>query len=902
MRRRVPIHWLSALAIVAISSGVSWAYFTSVGSGTTAGSVTSLSAPAITGATPGPGSVALTWGAVTPPGSGAVSYYLTRDGGASGGNCPSSASPSSVTSCTDSGLAPGTYSYRVTVVWRTWTATSSSTNVTVNTGVATQLSLSAASTTPIAGVADNLTITAKDVNGNTATGYTGSHSLTFGGAADAPSGTHPTVTTSSGIATNFGTATAISFTNGVASVTGSNNGVMKLYKAEAATVTVTDGTISNGAGTSVTVGPAAASKLAFAQQPGGATGGSVFTTQPKVAVQDPYANTVTTDTSNVTLAIGTNPGAGTLSCTANPVAASAGVASFAGCKIDKIGTGYTLKATDGVLTLATSATFNVTVGVPTKLTFTQQPSSSTGGVSFTTQPKVAVQDAGGNTVTTDTSGVTLAIGTNPGGGTLACTTNPLAAVAGVASFAGCKIDKPGTGYTLTATDGSLTSATSNALNITVGPAAKLAFTQQPSGATGGTAFTTQPKVAVLDAGGNTVTTDASNVTLAIGTNPGAGTLTCGTNPQAASSGEASFAGCKIDKIGTGYTLKATDGSLTLATSTTFNVTVGPAAKLGFTQQVAGAKAGIAFTTQPKVAVQDAGGNTVTTDTSSVTLAIGTNPAGGTLTCTANPLAATAGVASFAGCKIDNPATGYTLTATDGSLTSATSASFEVTPPPLWVANGATTTWTTNTAGTVALPASLSVNDLMLLIVANTANNTITTAPTGWTSVQTVGSSLGAGVRLTVYRKLYAVTDTAPSVTPNADTGGASARIAAFRYVNTTTPLDVTAATSSSAAGAATFTPTGQTTVTTNARAESIVAENSGGPLTPTLGFGTSQGFSFESGFPEAGTVGDLTNNHAVGLAGLPKPTAGAVTFPTFSTSSSVPALGIWAGISIALRP
>jgi hypothetical protein len=371
---------------------------------------------------------------------------------------------------------------------------------------------------------------------------------------------------------------------------------------------------------------------------------------------------------------------------------------------------------------------------------------------------------------------------------------------------------------------------------------------------------------------------------------------------AASAGEASFSGCKIDKTGTGYTLKATDGVLTLATSSTFNVTVGPAAKLGFTQQVAGAKAGIAFTTQPKVAVQDAGGNTVTTDTSSITVAIGTNPAGGTLTCTTNPLAATAGVASFAGCKIDNAGSGYTLTATDGSLTSATSASFDVTPPPLWVANGATTTWTGNTAGTVALPASLNVNDLELLIIANTVNNTVAATPTGWTSVGAAGSALGAGVRLTVFRKFFASADTAPSVTPNTDTGGASARIVAFRYVNTTTPLDVAVTTSTSAAGASTYTPPGQTTVTTNARAESIVVENDGGPLTPTLGFGNSQGFSFESGFPEAPSVGDVTNNHAVGLAGLPKPIAGAVTFPTFSTSSSVPLLGIWAGISIALRP
>ena len=54
-----------------------------------------------------------------------------------------------------------------------------------------------------------------------------------------------------------------------------------------------------------------------------------------------------------------------------------------------------------------------------------------------------MQDAGGNTVTTSTSSVTLAL-TTPGGATLACTANPKAAVAGVATFAGCKIDKVGT--------------------------------------------------------------------------------------------------------------------------------------------------------------------------------------------------------------------------------------------------------------------------------------------------------------------------------------------------------------------------------------------------------------------------------------------------------------------------
>ena len=91
-------------------------------------------------------------------------------------------------------------------------------------------------------------------------------------------------------------------------------------------------------------------------------------------------------------------------------------------------------------------------------------------------------------------------------------------------------------------------------------------------------------------------------------------------------------------------------------------------------------AGDVFGTQPVVTIQDAGGNTVTTNTSTVSLAIGTNPAGGTLSgCTGTT---TAGVATFTGCKIDKPGNGYTLSATDGTLQPATSSAFNIVTPAL----------------------------------------------------------------------------------------------------------------------------------------------------------------------------------------------------------------------------
>ena len=62
---------------------------------------------------------------------------------------------------------------------------------------------------------------------------------------------------------------------------------------------------------------------------------------------------------------------------------------------------------------------------------------------------MSVEDANGNLVTTDTSSVTIAIGTNPGSGTLGGTLT-VAAVNGVATFSNLSINKAGTGYTLTA--------------------------------------------------------------------------------------------------------------------------------------------------------------------------------------------------------------------------------------------------------------------------------------------------------------------------------------------------------------------------------------------------------------------------------------------------------------------
>ena len=568
LRKHAWLFVLGGLAIALAMAGVADAYWTATGTGGGSGPVGTLNAPTISSATPGAGTATLTWSAVTPPGSGSVSYYVQRNGGSPVGNCPTQAAPTSVLTCTDSGLAKGTYTYTVTAVWRSWTVTSSPAQVTLASGAPHHFVLSAATTTPTAGQADNLTITAVDAAGNTVIGYTGSHSLTFSGAGTIGSFS-PTVTNKSGAAINFGTATAITFANGVAAVSAGSNGAMTLYKAGTVTVSVTDTSIS-GTSASITIGAAAANKLSFTQSPGDTTAGVAFASQPKVTVQDQYGNTVTSDTSSVTIAV--TGGAATLSgCAANPTAATAGVATFGGCTITTAGT-YTLTATDGSLTAADSTAFNITPGAANKLSFTQSPSSTSADNALSPQPKVTVQDQYGNTVTGDSSTVTLTIksGTPTSGGPGSLTGCSQSESSGVVTFSGCKITTVGTAYQLHATDGSLTAADSTAFNITPGAAKKLSFTQSPGNTVAGVAFASQPKVTVQDQYGNTVTTDTSSVTIAV--TGGAATLSgCAANPKPATAGVATFSGCKITTAGT-YTLTATDGSLTSAVSGSFTIT------------------------------------------------------------------------------------------------------------------------------------------------------------------------------------------------------------------------------------------------------------------------------------------------------------------------------------------
>ncbi len=418
-----------------------------------------------------------------------------------------------------------------------------------------------------------------------------------------------------------------------------------------------------------------ATKLAFGTQPSTSSAGTVIAPPITVLVQDENGDTVAGDTSAVTLAIGTNPASGSLSGTAT-VDAVDGVATFSGLSVDKIGAGYTLAASSGALTSATSNAFDITAGAAAALQVTVQPSAATAGAMIAPAIEVRVVDAGGNPVTSATNAITATIGTNPSSGVLSGT-SAVSATSGVASFADLSIDKAGTGYTLTFSATGLTDATSSAFDISAAAAIKLGFAVQPSNTKAGDSITPAVEIELLDAFDNRVTSATDLIAIDLDTNPGPGTLS-GTLSVAAVAGVARFSDLSINRVATGYTLAATSGSLAGAVSNTFAVSHGDPALLSIAVQPTDTTAGGTITPAVDVSLLDGFGNPATTATNTVTMAIDTNPGGGTLSGTTS-VAAVAGLARFDSLSIDKTGAGYTLAAASGSLTGATTSTFSITP-------------------------------------------------------------------------------------------------------------------------------------------------------------------------------------------------------------------------------
>jgi hypothetical protein len=213
----------------------------------------------------------------------------------------------------------------------------------------------------------------------------------------------------------------------------------------------------------------------------------------------------------------------------------------------------------------------------------------------------------------------------------------------------------------------------------------LVFTTQPGDGSAGAVWAQQPVVVVENAVNMIVTGDSSTVvTLSIGTNAGGGTLSCTSgSSRTVVNGLATFFGCSISAGSPNpYTLSATSNPA-WSPAISGGFLVGSTQHLAFTTQPGGGDASAAWAQQPVVAVENSLNQVVTGDsTTVVSLSIGANPAGGTLSCMSGLTRTVAnGIATFSGCSISiGSSSAYTLSATSSPAWSpATSAPFTVSP-------------------------------------------------------------------------------------------------------------------------------------------------------------------------------------------------------------------------------
>jgi hypothetical protein len=515
MTRHLPgLGILCALVGIVAISGTALAYFSAGGAGSASAAVTQLSTPTITAATAATGgTVSLTWQATTAPGPGTVTYYVTRNGGEPAGTCPDVTEPEAVTSCVDKGLEPGTYQYVVTAGYSTWSKKSAVASAKVTVGPVSKFTITGSNATPATGAGVNLTITAKDAAGGTVTTFTGSHSLTFAGAAASAEGKAPTVVSSAGTATAFGTATPLTFTNGVAAAASSKNGYLQIYKPGEASVTATEGSLTTPVPLALNVVPTATRfTITPAATPQTAGTGNALT----IKASDAYGNTSTNYTGSHNLVFsGTGAGAETSpsgkaptvdnsSGTATPFGTATAIVFSGGiATVSEGGNGEltlyksgaaAIKATEGSVTTPTAASITVVASSAAGLTLTASATSfaTTSSSSLTTTAK----DVYGNVATSYTGAKNLVFAgsgtaTEPSPGNNAATvanssgtatalgaTTAITFTNGVAAVSSSKngllrLYKPGSA-SLTVSDGTFTSAPL-AFTVTTGAAKRVAF-------------------------------------------------------------------------------------------------------------------------------------------------------------------------------------------------------------------------------------------------------------------------------------------------------------------------------------------------------------------------------------------------------------------------------------------
>jgi hypothetical protein len=360
-----------------------------------------------------------------------------------------------------------------------------------------------------------------------------------------------------------------------------------------------------------------AGSLVIAQQPSSsASSGAAFPQQPRVQIQDANGNPVSLAGIAVQAAIASNPGAGNLVGNSTATTDATGLATFQNLGISGPAGSYTLNfsvpnRTD-ISGTPPSSTITISAGSAARLRFSGQPSNITAGGTITPAVTVRVEDALGNLVSGATTPVTISLGANPGTATLSGT-KTVSASGGIATFSNLSLDRPGTGYTLSASGSGLSGDASSAFNVTTGAATTIAansLTSLPG--TAGSPVTPKPSVKVTDGSGNPV--GGVNVTFAV--TAGGGSPASPVIVATQADGTATIGNWTLGPTaGSGNNTMTASASGLGGSPVTFiaSASAGSAGKLGFvTQPASSGISGQALSPQPVLQLLDQNNNPVIT--------------------------------------------------------------------------------------------------------------------------------------------------------------------------------------------------------------------------------------------------------------------------------------------------
>ncbi|MES2178081.1 MAG: Ig-like domain-containing protein [Gemmatimonadota bacterium] len=410
-----------------------------------------------------------------------------------------------------------------------------------------------------------------------------------------------------------------------------------------------------------------------------ATSGAPFAVQPVVQIVDAGGNATTGDLSvDVSIA----SGSGELTGTRTVPTDANGRVTFTNLGITGPAGARTLQFVSAGLTSATSSSINVTSPVATKLAFTSTlPSSITVGAPIDPGSVSAqLRDEFNNPVREIGRTVTMLLTVLPSGETVTVEgvtladgsfTAPLSPVAK-------RIGAPSGTVTISMGSSGLTSALSPSIPIQTGTASALATITQPSTtAKVGVAIEVQPRVQIVDAGGNPIRTAGLIVDAEVLPQ---GSLSGNVHVATDGEGVVAYSDLAINALVGSRNLQFNRPGLTSSGSTSITVTAGDASKFAIvTQPSATAASGVVFAQQPILQITDAAGNPVTKAGIELNTVIASG--GGTLEGSRFPSPDGNGRVTFTDLRITGTPGPRTLRFSGGGLVDAISNSIDITPAP-----------------------------------------------------------------------------------------------------------------------------------------------------------------------------------------------------------------------------